>query len=167
MGSTDGNSVELKRVNSGILIDFSADPEPPAAAAPTDLFAAQAVTQPPTTTIPSVGGGNWANFDFAAPEKAPQPPSSANTLESALSQLVPGSSPEGSKSILPVGGVDSFVNTGVGAQWPPLQQHQPSLFTTADSRSAPQQFAPVGGAPSNQVGNSCQVIFYILCYIFR
>ncbi|XXG56078.1 hypothetical protein AAC387_Pa03g3587 [Persea americana] len=149
MGSTDGNSVELKRVNSGTLIDFSADPEPPVAAAPNDLFAAQPVQQP-TTAIPSDGGGNWASFDFAAQEKAPQAPSSANTLESALSQLAPGSAPVGNNSILPVGGVDSFVTASVGVQWPTMQQHQPSLFPTPDGRSAPQQVAPVGGAPMNQ-----------------
>eukprot|EP01018_Ginkgo_biloba_P025278 Gb_08798 [translate_table: standard] len=51
MGSVDGNSPTLKRVNSGSLIDFSAEPEHPSAAAQQDLFA-RAPTMVPTGPVP-------------------------------------------------------------------------------------------------------------------
>lgn len=92
LGSATGNPIEVKLVNTGSLIDFDADPEPPAAAS---------IPQAQQTTIPqsiahsssATNDNNWASFDFAPENKASQPPK-ANPLESALSQLsVPVSGP--------------------------------------------------------------------------
>ncbi|KAH9289211.1 hypothetical protein KI387_033328, partial [Taxus chinensis] len=48
MGSVEGTSPTLKRVNSGSLIDFSAEPEPSSAAIQPDAFAVSSVKQPST-----------------------------------------------------------------------------------------------------------------------
>ncbi|XP_077209987.1 NSP (nuclear shuttle protein)-interacting GTPase isoform X2 [Tasmannia lanceolata] len=154
LGSTDGNSVELKPVSAGSLIDFNEDPEPPPPAAPHDPLSGPSPQQP--TTTPASDGGNWASFDFSAQEKAPQPPSNATTLESALSQLLsaPAAPPVGNTSTLSVGGVESFLKGTNGGQWSTMQQSQPS-FAGVDSRSTVQQFTPqVTGAPNNQPWNS-------------
>eukprot|EP00262_Sarcandra_glabra_P002995 TRINITY_DN1342_c0_g1_i1.p1 TRINITY_DN1342_c0_g1~~TRINITY_DN1342_c0_g1_i1.p1 ORF type:complete len:722 (-),score=138.14 TRINITY_DN1342_c0_g1_i1:441-2483(-) len=154
MGSADGNGVELKRVNSGSLIDFNADPGPPV---PTEQHASitgQSVPQPSTT--PSIDGANWASFDLGKQEKAHQAPSNATTLESALLELsAPTTAPVGNMPALPVGAVDSFVKATQGGQWAIMQQHQRSLFPTADSHSTVSQFTPqVAGAPNNQPWSS-------------
>lgn len=110
LGSNDGGSVELKRENLGSLIDFNADPEPPAiTSSPPAQLSTTPVAQPVTqATGPSVDGGNWASFEFAPqapaqphphPPAQPQAPSGANTLESLLSQLsMPASAPVGNIS---------------------------------------------------------------------
>ncbi|XP_077211757.1 uncharacterized protein LOC143846998 isoform X2 [Tasmannia lanceolata] len=155
LGSPDGNSVELKGVNLGSLIDFNSDPEPPAVAASSDPFAGPSPQQP--TMSPTSDGSNWASFDFATQEKAPQAPSNATTtLESALSQLsAPAPTPAGNPSTLPLGGVDPFVKTTDGGQWSTMQQPQPSLFAGVGTRPPVQQFIPqVTGTPNNQPWNS-------------
>ncbi|XP_058111457.1 probable ADP-ribosylation factor GTPase-activating protein AGD14 [Magnolia sinica] len=144
MGSTDGNTVEVKHLTSGSLIDFTADPEPPLTIPPNAPVTGQSFQQP---TAPSVDGGNWASFDFAPQETTPQAPSSASSLDSALAQLsATATAPAGNMPTVPTGGVQSLV----GGQWPTVQQHPHSLFTTSGSQSTVQQFAPVGGAPHNQ-----------------
>ncbi|XP_043723938.1 probable ADP-ribosylation factor GTPase-activating protein AGD14 isoform X2 [Telopea speciosissima] len=106
LGSLDENSVELKRANSGSLIDFNADPEPPMAAA-----APQAQSTPPPTSqsVPhpamssSTDSNSWASFDFASQEKVSQAQPNMNTLEFVLSQLSsPVAPPVGNISTLPV-----------------------------------------------------------------
>ncbi|XP_008793443.2 probable ADP-ribosylation factor GTPase-activating protein AGD14 isoform X2 [Phoenix dactylifera] len=148
-GSTDGNSVQLKRANSGNLISFSADPVPPAAEAPQ-----QAVRQ--ETASPSSGGGDWASFDVTGQQEAPQVVANVNTLESALAQLsIPESASVGNMSTLPVPGVDSSPKTQDGAQLPMMQQQQPLLFPVAGSQSInqPSSLSAVG-SPNNQICSS-------------
>ncbi|XP_043698661.1 flocculation protein FLO11-like isoform X2 [Telopea speciosissima] len=130
LGSLDGNSVELKMANSGSLIDFNADPEPPVAS-----VAPQAQpTPPPPPTIQSVpqpatssytDSNNWASFAFGTQEKVSQVPS-VNTLESVLSQL----------SAPPISNMSSFpVSTGAPATVPVgnVSMFPPSAGLTAAS----------------------------------
>ncbi|KAJ4952523.1 hypothetical protein NE237_029355 [Protea cynaroides] len=113
LGSLDGNSVELKKANSGSLIDFNPDPEPPVAAAapqaqPTPPPTSQSVPHPAMSS--STDSNNWASFDFSSQEKVSQTQSNAfrsstgtNTLESLLSQLSsPAAPPVANISALPV-----------------------------------------------------------------
>jgi hypothetical protein len=79
------------------LIDFSEDPEPTAPAAPpqqTPTPQQHPVNTPACHPVieqgkgaPSVSGGDWASFDAFGQQQTQQPGSSANPLESALSQL--------------------------------------------------------------------------------
>lgn len=91
LGSATGNPTEVKVENTGSLIDFDADPEPPAAASVPQAQQAtipQSIAHSPSAT----NDNNWASFDFAPENKASQVPK-ANPLESVLSQLsvpVPG-----------------------------------------------------------------------------
>ncbi|KAK9141875.1 hypothetical protein Syun_011275 [Stephania yunnanensis] len=110
LGSVDASSVELKRGNSGSLIDFNADTGPSATAAappakPTTVSAVQSNAQPAASA--SGDSGNWASFDFAPQaqvQSQPQPPSSSNTLESLLFELsAPATAPVGLPSA--VGGL--------------------------------------------------------------
>lgn len=113
LGSSNGNPGELKRENSGILIDFDADPETPAAATvpQTQSLPVQPITQP----ISSSNDNNWASFDFGAEAKVSQSPVNMNALDPVLSQLsVPASVPGhvsgvpnsgGAPTPLPVGNV--------------------------------------------------------------
>ncbi|XP_068652025.1 probable ADP-ribosylation factor GTPase-activating protein AGD14 isoform X2 [Aristolochia californica] len=178
LGSTEGNQTELKRVNSGSLIDFNADPETPAATAATnDLFSGQPAQQPLAAPQSSSDGSNWASFGLNTEDKAAAAPlNSSNTLESQLSQL---SAPApGPVSPMSVGGVVQKVPPNTNNTFesvfsqlsvpaapaaPPvgqmpslsmpqqqLQLQQPSLFPTADGQSTFQQFAPAAGAPTTQ-----------------
>lgn len=80
LGSSNGNPVEVKVENSGSLIDFDADPEPPIAAA---VPQAQQtfVTQPTGNSATSTNDNNWASFDVAPEAKVSQAPSNVNTLD--------------------------------------------------------------------------------------
>ncbi|KAL7259892.1 hypothetical protein ACSBR1_005703 [Camellia fascicularis] len=92
VASSNGNPAELKRENSGILIDFDAVPEPPTSAIPQTQQTAmgQSVVQPATSS----NSDNWACFDSAPAVQISQAPANANSLESVLSQLtVPASVP--------------------------------------------------------------------------
>ncbi|XP_008808989.2 probable ADP-ribosylation factor GTPase-activating protein AGD14 isoform X2 [Phoenix dactylifera] len=148
-GSSAGNPVELKRVNSGSLIDFSTDPEPPAAGASHQSL-------PQETASPPVNGGGWASFDVVAPQKVPQAASSASPFESVLAELsAPGSAPVANFSISHVAGVDSSPRTNNGGQWPTANQHHLSLFSAADVQSInPSYNAPTVGAPNNWLWGS-------------
>ncbi|MQL89510.1 hypothetical protein Taro_022070 [Colocasia esculenta] len=129
LASTDSNPVELKRVNSGSLIDFDANPEPSVVAAPPPL---QPVPQP--TNFP-VNGGNWASFDSVPPQKAQQPAANLNTVESALAELSvnpAGSSP----STFSNPHVDLFSLTSDVGQGPVNQQNQRSLFQATPNQSS-------------------------------
>ncbi|KAG1367615.1 putative ADP-ribosylation factor GTPase-activating protein AGD14 [Cocos nucifera] len=148
-GLSAGNPVEFKRVNSGSLIDFSTDPEPPAAGA-----SHQSLPQE-TASLP-VNGGGWASFDDVAPPKVPQAASSASPLESVLAELsAPVSAPVANFSISLVAGVDSSPRTNNGGQWPTANQHHLSLFSAADVKSInPSYNVPAMGDPNNQLWGS-------------
>ncbi|KAF8393326.1 hypothetical protein HHK36_021567 [Tetracentron sinense] len=118
LGSIDGNSVELKGVNPGSLIDFNDDPEPPDAAAvpQTQQMPPPPIGQSVTLTRPtssSINDDNWASFDFATQETVSQAPSNANTLESVLSQL---SAP----AVLPIDSMSPIPSSGVAPATAPV-----------------------------------------------
>lgn len=103
LGSTQRNSVQLKRASSGGLINFSAAPKLPEVAAAPQTQQTLPSTGPsliePMTS--SINDGNWAVFDSPAQEKVSQAPSNTETLDSMLSQLfVPAAAPVGDLSIL-------------------------------------------------------------------
>lgn len=84
LASSNGNPVEIKREAS--LIDFDADPEPPMAAAATQVqqsAAGQSVVQSTSTQ----SDDNWACFDSAPVDKVSQGLQSTNPLESVLTEL--------------------------------------------------------------------------------
>lgn len=132
-------------MNSGSLIDFSTDPEPPAGASQQSV--------PQETASPPVNGGGWASFDVVAPQKATQAASSASPLESVLAELsAPVSALVANFSISLIAGVDSSLRTNNGGQWPTANQHHLSLFSAADVKSInPSYNVPTVGAPNNQV----------------
>lgn len=135
LGSSNGNPGELKRENSGILIDFDAEPDPPVAAtvSQTQQPLVQTITQP----ISSSNDNNWASFDFAAGANVSQAPSNVNVLENVLSQLslsasVPGHvsgfpSSAGAPAAVPVGNVSVLPMNGDSAV-PPVQPIPTSPF---------------------------------------
>ncbi|RVX11073.1 putative ADP-ribosylation factor GTPase-activating protein AGD14 [Vitis vinifera] len=123
-----------KRENSGILIDFDADPEPPVAAT------VPQTQQPPVQTIAqpiSSSNDNWASFDFATEAKVSQAPSNVNALETVLSQLsVPASVPGhgsgvpnsgGAPTAVPVGNVSVLPMSG-DSLFPPVRPIPTSPF---------------------------------------
>ncbi|KAJ4847584.1 hypothetical protein Tsubulata_033378 [Turnera subulata] len=104
LGSVSGNTVEVKVENTKSLIDFDADPEPPAAGAvpqTQQTATTQSIAQPAS----AANDNNWASFDFAPETKAPQAPSNANSLESVLSQLSVPSGPSHPSGMPGVAGV--------------------------------------------------------------
>lgn len=146
LGSSNGNPGELKRENSGILIDFDADPEPPVAAT------VPQTQQPPVQTIAqpiSSSNDNWASFDFATEAKVSQAPSNVNALETVLSQLsVPASVPGhgsgvpnsgGAPAAVPVGNVSVLPMSG-DSLFPPVRPIPTSPFLGGAPAPAP---APV------------------------
>ncbi|KAK1312659.1 putative ADP-ribosylation factor GTPase-activating protein AGD14 [Acorus calamus] len=152
LGSPDMNTVELKRVNSGSLIDFSAEPDLPAASVSTNEPLSSQVS-PQKGTSPTTNSENWASFDFSAPGQAPQTVPSVVSLESALGQLsAPANIAVTNVPTLPV---DSFLNTTGGGQWPNgQQQQQHSSLAAAAGQTSFTSFQPfnqpVFGAPNNQ-----------------
>eukprot|EP01018_Ginkgo_biloba_P038709 Gb_02829 [translate_table: standard] len=96
IGSFDSSSLSLKGVNIESLIDFSSEPECPAAPVQQDPFAVSLFSQSST---------GWATFDFAHHvSQAPAPATVVPTLEPS-----PGI-------------VDSFGKANNAEQWPPVQQ---------------------------------------------
>ncbi|XP_059634980.1 probable ADP-ribosylation factor GTPase-activating protein AGD14 [Cornus florida] len=93
MASSNGNPAELRRENSGILIDFDAVTEPPVTAAvpqAQQIAIGQSGSQPTTSS----NSDNWACFDSVTEVKVSQAPANVNSLESVLSQLtVPATVP--------------------------------------------------------------------------
>ncbi|KAJ9688491.1 hypothetical protein PVL29_014249 [Vitis rotundifolia] len=143
LGSSNGNPGELKRENSGILIDFDADPEPPIAAT------VPQTQQPPVQTIAqpiSSSNDNWASFDFATEAKVSQAPSNVNALETVLSQLsVPASVPGhgsgvpnsgGAPTAVPVGNVSVLPMSG-DSLFPPVRPIPTSPFLGGAPAPAP------------------------------
>ena len=143
MGSVDGNSPTLKRVNSGSLIDFSAEPEPPSAAAQQDLFGVSSAPQlsagvpqdpfavssvPQPSTAPGLDNGGWATFDFA-PQATPAP-----------APVPAGPVPRPSAGILDAFG-EANNSAQLSGQWASGQQLQgPASFAASvDNWSAIQQ----------------------------
>ncbi|KAI0496465.1 hypothetical protein KFK09_022782 [Dendrobium nobile] len=143
-GPIDGNSAELKRVNSGSLIDFSADPEPPAASLAQESFALQSGSTPAN----SVG---WASFDVSSQQKAPEAASTSGDLESVFAQLsVHASTSVVNSAISPVASNDSFPIANNGGKWPAVQQ-QVSPLPIASNRSTNPLVHTLVGSLNNQV----------------
>lgn len=145
-GSSIGNSVELKLVSSGSLIDFDADSVPPVAGAVN-----QSVPQQ-TASLPAESGG-WASFDDSSQSKVTQVRPAASTLESVLSLLsVPQTASAARTPSVSVAGINLFSNQTSSGQWPTMQQHQLSPLQAHNVQSSNLPFGtPVIGAPSNQV----------------
>ncbi|GKV06561.1 hypothetical protein SLEP1_g18437 [Rubroshorea leprosula] len=86
LGSVNDSPTEVKLKTTVSLIDFDADPEPPAAA--TTVTAQQTtMTQSIVQPTSSANDNNWASFDNAVPAQISQAPSNVNSLDSVLSQL--------------------------------------------------------------------------------
>ncbi|KAK3041639.1 hypothetical protein RJ639_001449 [Escallonia herrerae] len=133
LASSNGNPTELRTETS--LIDFDAVPEAP----PTSTPQTQQIAT--SQTIPS-SNDNWANFDSVSEPKVSQAPSSANLLESVLSELsVPTSLPGH------LGVPGSAVNAPMG-----------NVLPSNNSIAASMGHVPAspfgGGAAAAQVGNS-------------
>ncbi|KAK4798437.1 hypothetical protein SAY86_030763 [Trapa natans] len=100
-----GKQMEAKLESSASLIDFSADPEPPAVASVQAQPSTQGIPQPSSSTTDN----NWASFDVVPDVKVSQPPAIMNSFD-ILSQLsVPASAPQisgvvpsSSPSVLPI-----------------------------------------------------------------
>ncbi|RWR73841.1 putative ADP-ribosylation factor GTPase-activating protein AGD14 isoform X3 [Cinnamomum micranthum f. kanehirae] len=155
--STDANVVEPKMVDTGSLIDFDADPEPPPATAPNDPSTGQSVQQP---TMSSSIDSMWASFGFGTQEKAAHSPPKAKTLESSLSELLaPTTAPVGNMPLSPNSGVNSAVKAGDGGQHLTTQKNQPASFTAYETTQSgvPQSIPQHGGAPSSQSFSSSLV----------
>lgn len=141
--SNDWNSVELKRVNSGSLIDFSADPEPSATGAAQESFAQQTVFTPANSS-------GWASFDVSSQEKATEAASTSGDLESVFVQLsVNASTSVANSTISPAASIDSFPIANNGGQLPAVQQ-QASTFPVASSQSANLLVHTIVGSLNNQ-----------------
>lgn len=158
LGSSNGNPVEVKVENSGSLIDFDVDPEPPIAAA---VPQAQQtfVTQPTGNSATSTNDNNWASFDVAPEAKVSQAPSNVNTLD-VLSQLsvsvsVPGhvsGNPGGAGSLTTAtsSNLTMLPNTGVSA-FAPVGNIPALPFTAGAPVASPISSVsvfPSGGAPA-------------------
>lgn len=141
MGSSDGNSAQVKTVNDVSLIDFSADPEPSVITAPQPSVAQTTAAAPQpsvlqTTSSPS-NAGDWASFDVVSQQNVPQAAANASTLGSSTAPLSqPGSTSMVNTSVLPIPGIDSSLTSNNGGQWSTMQHNQPSLFPAGDGRSA-------------------------------
>ncbi|KAJ0971278.1 hypothetical protein J5N97_019237 [Dioscorea zingiberensis] len=143
--STDSKQVELKQVNFGSLIDFTADPEP-------------SVTgtshQPQEITTGPASDQNWASFDVPTQQKVPQVVSSSH-LESVLADLsAPGSAPPPASNFpnIPSAGINSSPTTISGAHFPDGQQDLFSLFpaTGGHVTNMPTNFPVIGATNSER-----------------
>ncbi|VVB04288.1 unnamed protein product [Arabis nemorensis] len=147
--STNENPPEVKLETALSLIDFDADPEPPAPSVA--LQAPQLTTPQPLAQPASENNNNWAFFDAApsAPSvNVSQSPPNRNTLDSLLSQLAVTSSVPVQTSTLFSGPVDSLDITSV-------HQQSPSLLPVNLGHSASQNFAPPqNGHSSEQLWNT-------------
>uniref|UniRef100_A0A5B7AP74 Putative ADP-ribosylation factor GTPase-activating protein AGD14 isoform X1 n=1 Tax=Davidia involucrata TaxID=16924 RepID=A0A5B7AP74_DAVIN len=167
LASSNGNPAELRRENSGILIDFDAVPEPSiTAAVPQTQQTAmgQSIAQPATSS--SVD--NWACFDSATEAKVSQAPSNVNSLESLLSQLsvsasVPGhiaGVPGGSvQTTAPMGNMSPFGNGPAAAPVNNLTAFPPggALAATSVGHMSASPFG--GGAPAATPGSTSVMPF--------
>lgn len=189
MGSTSGNAAEVKWQSSASLIDFDAEPEPPAVAVSQAPPPNQAFAQPAA----SPSDNNWASFDDVVSEvKASQPPQIVNPLDSVLSQLSTPTSSPAQLSGGPPSGTAPFLNfnTGSSTAMPGsklmavpqpglsgisqglmpvlpqsdgissgMQTQQPSLFPASAALSMHQSAVPVGASYGSQVG-----LYYCSCF---
>ncbi|XP_059638094.1 probable ADP-ribosylation factor GTPase-activating protein AGD14 isoform X2 [Cornus florida] len=86
LASSNGNPAELRRENSGILIDFDAVTEPTVTVAMPQTQQTASGQPNSQRTNPS-NVDNWACFDSATEVKVSEATASVNSLESVLSQL--------------------------------------------------------------------------------
>ncbi|XP_031488619.1 probable ADP-ribosylation factor GTPase-activating protein AGD14 isoform X2 [Nymphaea colorata] len=156
IGSNEGNTAELKRGNSGSLIDFAEDPEPSVAAIQSDPFSSQSVSQAPDGS--SLGSSDWLSLNNSSQENANVASLNPATPASVLAQLsVQAAEPVSSISMVPVIDSDSLAQPSSGEQLQAIQQ-QPSPSSGADALSTNINFSqPVKGAPNGQSWNSALV----------
>ncbi|XP_039143029.1 probable ADP-ribosylation factor GTPase-activating protein AGD14 isoform X2 [Dioscorea cayenensis subsp. rotundata] len=128
LGSSDGNPVELKRANSGSLIDFNINSDPP-------VSSTQHVPQ--QTVSPLASSENWASFDVVPQQKASQTSANASSIQSSLDQLlVPAIAPTGNMPSPPVSGVHALSGNNDTRQIPVMPQNQADFFAAGNTRSA-------------------------------
>ncbi|CAN0900792.1 Probable ADP-ribosylation factor GTPase-activating protein AGD14 [Linum grandiflorum] len=162
LGSVNENPTEVKVEPVASLIDFDSDPVPTVAMAVPQPQLATA-TQPASETVATSNDNNWASFDFAPAGKASQAPAStANPLDSVLSQLSVAPSASGptqsilngsGTSLAPVASAVPYnpnVSAPGGQQWAQPQHQQASFFPNSGVQSTNEQVS----APSNQPWNS-------------
>jgi hypothetical protein len=129
-----GPSEQTKVATPVSLIDFSEDPEPTAPAAPpqqTPTPQQHPVNTPASHPVieqgkgaPSVSGGDWASFDAFGQQQTQQPGSSANPLESALSQLSFSETPSVTNSSAFPASLDSTLKANDGGHSSVADQSQ-------------------------------------------
>lgn len=144
MGSVEGSSPNLNRVNSGSLIDFSAEPEPPTATAQQDPFGVSSITQPSTATQQDPFSVSSAKQPSTAVQQDPFAVSSISQQPSAVQQVFSAVSQPSAASASDNGGWATFdfapqaAHTGAPA---PLQ----SLVPVPAAAAAAAPVGPSGG----------------------
>lgn len=182
LASGNENPVDAKLETAKSLIDFDADPEPPAdSSIPQSL---QTTVPQPVVQPANSSNDNWASFDVAHVAKATPSSSNLNPLESMLSQLsvpalssaqasgvqgpIPASSLTSISGAASVSGFSAFPPSNASVpspgltsasplnnagQWASFHQQQ-QLFPAAVGQSSTQQFTPpLGGVANNQPWN--------------
>ncbi|CAG7897089.1 unnamed protein product [Brassica rapa] len=148
LSSTNENPPEVKLETAISLIDFDADPEPPAPSVA--IQAPISATTHPAAQPASADNDNWASFGAApvamSSNASQSPPSGGNTVDSLLSQLT-------AASAVPVQMSSGPVHLGhstsqIFAQ--PLNGHSREQVVSAPSFQ-PLQGVPPGGLQSSEV----------------
>lgn len=144
MGSVEGNSPNLNRVNSGSLIDFSAEPEPPTATAQQDPFGVSSITQPSTaTTQQDLFSVSSVKQQSTAAQQDPFVVSSVSKQSSAVPQVISAVSQPSGASASNNGGWATFDFAAPAATPVPVQSLAPVPAAAA---------APVPAAAAAPVG---------------
>ncbi|OEL24816.1 putative ADP-ribosylation factor GTPase-activating protein AGD14 [Dichanthelium oligosanthes] len=178
IASSEGPLEPMKVTNAVSLIDFSADPEPIAPAAPPQP--ASTAQQHPVNapapqpvleqgkSAPSVSGGDWASFDAFGQQQTPQTSSSANPLESALAQLSFSEAPSAHNASAFPGSIDPTLKANDGGHSSTVDQshnlfdapfgisgNQASAVMSNQGSSVQQSplAAPTAGLPSQVAAN--------------
>lgn len=133
------------------MIDFDADPGPPAVAvpqAPQQTTVAQSAVQPSGSS----NDNNWASFDVAPEVKVTQAPSNLNPLESVLSGLsVPGS---GGPTVSPGDSLTMLVNSTTAGHVGYATAQAPSASTASGASVGDLSTLLSGGAPAVAHGSN-------------
>ncbi|CAH8392029.1 unnamed protein product [Eruca vesicaria subsp. sativa] len=148
------NPPEVKLETAISLIDFDADPEPPApsTASPTHQPAPISATHPPAAQPASASNDNWASFDVAPSFPSlnvSQPPPNGNTVDSLLSQLAAPSSVPVQTSTLSSG--PAQLGHSTSQIFPPPPNEQPwntGLSSNGQRSMSAPSLHPLQGVPS-------------------
>ncbi|KAF2602059.1 hypothetical protein F2Q70_00027116 [Brassica cretica] len=151
--TTNENPPEVKMETAMSLIDFDADPEPPAPSVA--IQAPISATHQPAAQPASASNDNWASFDapITPSLNVSQPPPSGNSVDSLLSQLAAPSSGPVQTSTLSSGPAHLGHSTSQIFAPPPNGQSNEQLWNTGlssnvqRSMSAP-SLHPLRGVPS-------------------